>query len=963
MTRLFETAPDLLEDFKQFLPESAAAAKAAGARAAQEDAFPLSNTRTEPTYTAAAMQHAHIHQTPSREQPRLPPMGNFAPTPSTNRDNKRKRGEKQANLVGMPPAMPEILPPRPVAGQPVIGSKVSLIDVLKFPLGPPQVCTFPRGGWTWLAHGPHDNASHGPATVVLQSLAAYSPVAVEPFLINPLHPIPLSFNFLQIFHPSITFSLWSFSFMLHTVSMPIFEREYHCQPVDGHSTRSKAPNKRPYDGPRANFSGQRAKHQHAVKPPIVDAVMPQISPNLVPPLPMPMRPVYTQAPTAEDLNFFDRVRKHLNNKSQYSEFLKLMNLYTQDLCSAAWLVYRVQAFIGNNPELFKWFKNFIGAEPEDEVIEQAPMPPTNKVALANCRGLGPSYRLLPKVEQHKLCSGRDQLCMSVLNDEWVSHPTWASEDSGFVAHRKNQFEEGLHRIEEERHDYDTHIGVADRTIQLLEPIAQQLATLSADARTHLEVAPNLGGQSEFIPRRAIYKIYGRERGVEVMNRLRDKPYDVIPTLLDRLRQKREEWRAAQREWNKVWRMQTGNLFWRSLDHQGAGAKHDKRQFTTKAIQQEIMVREAEQKRGRDITLKAQAPFHLEVSFEDESLIYDCCTLLLAWAQANNATQEQPKLPNFIREFAATFFGIDPENIRESFQGDEHIEGDGNESDNQDEGSSPRYRTASRKTGGLLREVFSRGRTGRSRRDGDGSISESRASSAEPQSGVDEDMPNVSTPPADDALPGKRSEKTWLDIPTESGNGDAANANQEYGRTTYNLYSNWNTYTFFRLFSLLYERLLRLKRWESYVHEQVAQELIEKPATKIGWIEKMPGDFFLDVSPGANYYSQMLLKFEELLTTGSSDIQTEVEETLRHFYLFFGSQLYHCDKLVAHCIKHAVSIVSNDTKDNSWNVWQAFKRDRLKEKTTHNDELVYRKQVEKLSKDHDVIRISYVSFTQ
>ena len=48
------------------------------------------------------------------------------------------------------------------------------------------------------------------------------------------------------------------------------------------------------------------------------------------------------------------------------------------------------------------------------------------------------------------CSGRDEMCWEVLNDEWVGHPTWASEDSGFIAHRKNQYEEILFKIEEEK---------------------------------------------------------------------------------------------------------------------------------------------------------------------------------------------------------------------------------------------------------------------------------------------------------------------------------------------------------------------------------------------------------------------------------------------------------------------------------------------------------------------------------
>jgi Paired amphipathic helix repeat len=96
VTSLFSSAPDLLEDFKQFLPESAAQHRAAqqqAARHAAEDAVMLSNVRGEQTYQPAP---PHQHQTPRTDTSRLPPMGNFAPTPTANRDNKRKRGERQA---------------------------------------------------------------------------------------------------------------------------------------------------------------------------------------------------------------------------------------------------------------------------------------------------------------------------------------------------------------------------------------------------------------------------------------------------------------------------------------------------------------------------------------------------------------------------------------------------------------------------------------------------------------------------------------------------------------------------------------------------------------------------------------------------------------------------------------------------------------------------------------------------
>jgi paired amphipathic helix protein Sin3a len=114
VTHLFGGAPDLLEDFKQFLPESAAQHRAQqqAAKNAAEDAVMLSNVRGESGYGAAANQ-----QTPGRaDTSRLPPMGNFAPTPTANRDNKRKRDRQGPVAAPMPPSMPQELPTSNVRG-------------------------------------------------------------------------------------------------------------------------------------------------------------------------------------------------------------------------------------------------------------------------------------------------------------------------------------------------------------------------------------------------------------------------------------------------------------------------------------------------------------------------------------------------------------------------------------------------------------------------------------------------------------------------------------------------------------------------------------------------------------------------------------------------------------------------------------------------------------------------------
>lgn len=98
VTELFKSAPDLLEDFKQFLPESAAQAKAqAAARQAAEDAAMLSNVRGEPNYIGGA-PNAQVH-TP-RPEIKMPQVGNFAPPPSAGKETKKRRGGAGSQITG-----------------------------------------------------------------------------------------------------------------------------------------------------------------------------------------------------------------------------------------------------------------------------------------------------------------------------------------------------------------------------------------------------------------------------------------------------------------------------------------------------------------------------------------------------------------------------------------------------------------------------------------------------------------------------------------------------------------------------------------------------------------------------------------------------------------------------------------------------------------------------------------------
>lgn len=837
VTHLFKAAPDLLEDFKQFLPESAAHAKAAerARREAEESAMVSHMRETGGIYQSPILSREAHMATPTHgaRGTGLPPVGNFAPTPIA-KDNKKRKPERQGTA---------------------------------------------------------------------DSIAGLS--------------------------------------------------------------SSKAP-----------FGGQQGKRQKQVHPNSKGVSdQPPPSPNLVPQLPAPIPPTMTSAATNDELAFFDRAKKVIGNKNTMTEFLKLCNLFSQDFIDASTLVYRARSFIGSNPDLMKWFEDFVGRPEEEIVHELKPRIPTGRVSLSNCRGLGPSYRLLPKRERQKLCSGRDELCNAVLNDEWASHPTWASEDSGFIAHRKNMFEEALHRIEEERHDYDYNIEACARTIQLLEPIAQQLRRMSDAEQAQYKLPPGLGGQSETIYKRIIMKIYGRERGQEAIEHLHAMPYSVIPVLLNRLKERLESWKMAQREWEKVWREQTQKMFWKSLDHQAVNNnKNDRRQFQTKSLQTDIAVKHEEMRRQENQIRGTMQNAQMEFLIEDVDVLVDVTHLLAVYVQHNVETDSSPKLATFIKEFVPLFFGLDTEvfDWKMKARGGEtpptdHAEDPG--SGAEDSGSA-RGKKSSGKTSSLLRSALDpiRGRKVSRKDREESNTSGSRASTPDIGSNAGDpyDMTLDNLEDHSDAT--ERAAQRWFEHP-ELGNsisgGRNVDPNEPQKRNTYRMWANTPLYCFMRMLVIFYERLYKLKISEDSAARTIRNAMRPKPAMELGIIDKLPTDFFSDVeinpSGPFHYYNQMIGKFEQFVMQ-DAEFVPEIEEPLRRYYLQSGYPLYPFEKLVQSTVRFAATIVNGENKDKSWDIYQLFKKDRLKEATTIIQQTDYKKAIEKMIKDGDLYRVNYVSPT-
>ena len=236
------------------------------------------------------------------------------------------------------------------------------------------------------------------------------------------------------------------------------------------------------------------------------------------------------------------------------------------------------------------------------------------------------------------------MCKSVLNDEWVSHPSFSSEDSVFMAHKKNLYEEALHRTEEERHEYDFHIDALVRTIGVLEPLNHKILGMTPEERAIFRLKPNFGGAGKAVHQRIIKKIYGREAGLEVLQAMQDSPALALPVVLTRLKQKETEWKRAQREWNKIWRAVDAANYARSLDHQGITFKMtDKKALTTKAFVAQIeAIMETQMARRAALVdplyARARPQHQLAYEVEDADVLRDAIKLAFSYLSRLSGTQ-------------------------------------------------------------------------------------------------------------------------------------------------------------------------------------------------------------------------------------------------------------------------------------------------------------------------------------
>ncbi|KAI0784958.1 hypothetical protein C8Q75DRAFT_776889 [Abortiporus biennis] len=757
--------------------------------------------------------------------------------------------------------------------------------------------------------------------------------------------------------------------------------------------RKRATDKDAATGPKAGPSRvvKRAKHTH--KP---DGGSPKFSSYDVPPSPplmqtptqQPARPQATFQPplgqtqgtssglnisNQEELLFFDRTKRALESSGHYDEFLRLLGLFANDIIDTKTLIERAEVFLGVG-DLMVQFKDLVGWDDKYGDVEHGPPGSIRTCApdpLAPRNpedGEGPSYRRLPDAEIKLACSGRDQLARSVLNDEWVSHPIWASEESGFIAHKKTVFEDTLHRCEEERHEYQVHIEALVRTITVLEPLESRIEEMSAEERSQFRLKSNLGGTTRTIYEKTFRKVYGRDAAAEVMRSLQECPAVAVPVVLARLKQKCIEWKRNQREWNKTWKEVDAKNFYKALDHQGSGIKaNDKKLMTVKNMVQEIEAAKSEQ---LSVNGRTGAVYHLQFEFADTGVLHDSLKMIYSFldhSQSQYSSQERRSVERFLRSFVPVLFMFSSHEFNEACgplepgHDDDHLD----EADRPGQHSVSATHSSSGVPPGDLRKRLLKTVQENAPRKGTKESSSRSGGSSSPAPGSPLLDSKIVDGTGSSPSVNVRSipEDTWIrEIMTEGyvAAGDTAVPIQPF-------FANTTFYTLLRLLQLLYSRLLICKEVGARHAREKHTSLLANPvAVDLGLDDPQGPAVVLSqimdavrssstASGDENILYMYLLEACEKYFENDMDYGT-FEEHLRWFFGTKAYYLFTIDRMIAAIVKQVQTIVSDHKCQE---IWELLQKNRDLPSSTIYDVVRYRREAEhNVGSDDHLYRVDW-----
>lgn len=624
--------------------------------------------------------------------------------------------------------------------------------------------------------------------------------------------------------------------------------------------------------------------------------------------------------TLHDFAFFDRIRKTIHNTEMYRNFLRCLIIYNNEIINEAELLQLTTPFLTAHPELLRWFKEFLGqtdtmststlnsasAAYRDETknsqsqhsfldqVHNNVVRSENSIDIdyTTCKRIGASYCAVPDDFNSPKCSGRTDLCREVLNDSWVSFPSW-SEDSTFVSSRKTQYEEYIYRCEDERFELDVVIETNAATIKVFDGVQKKLSRLSAEEAAKFRLDDCLGGTSPSIHQRAIRRIYG-DKAADIVEGLKKNPAASIPVVLRRLKAKEEEWREAQKGFNKIWREQNEKFYLKSLDHQGMNFKqNDMKYLRSKSLLNEIeALYDERHEHGDDniATSSSSVGPHLVLPYRDKSVLDDAANLLIHHVKRQTGIhkEDKQKIKSLIRQFIPDLFY----HPRQELSDDER--------DDVEEKSVKKTRL----------DDLGGGANG----DGVGDDEDDEETKiAEPCDTMPSSVTVITT--ADGRQPGDINLED-VKIPLH-----AISCHPDERYTLFFADNHW--YLFLRLHQILCDRLSKMYERANII---MKQELSSKEARK----ESAAISLRLKPKPEIeveDYYPATLDMVKNVLD-GNMD-STTYEDTLREMFGIHAYIAFTLDKVVSHAVRQLQYLVTDETCQDCYDL---FVKERVKSAT-------------------------------
>uniref|UniRef100_A0A7S3QMC6 Histone deacetylase interacting domain-containing protein n=1 Tax=Dunaliella tertiolecta TaxID=3047 RepID=A0A7S3QMC6_DUNTE len=402
-----------------------------------------------------------------------------------------------------------------------------------------------------------------------------------------------------------------------------------------------------------------------------------------------------QLPLTRELQFLERVKARLRSRESYSDFLKCLNLYAQDIISRQELVQLVSDIFGRAPDLVSQFHSFVnncevmdmGELAQAGNLGRPGMPPMSnrdmlkaklqkdkfmtkplsEIVASETERITPSYVKIPPGYPRLKSTGRTQIGEEVLNDQYVNVIT-GSEDYSFKLMRKNQYEEALFRCEDDRYEFEMCIEQNRSAMRALRPMVEKLTLMSPEERANLRLddVPRFNSMHTG----HIQRLYS-EQGPVLVDLLRKNPAVAIPVVFHRMEQKDAEWQRVKAEMTKIWRKVYEQNYPRSLDHRSFYFKQqEKKNLMGKTMVSEIKDA-ADRRRADEQHLKclsmahrystpaAGIPGHKDLAYQyaDKSVFGDVFTVLRTAIDHHVQASARDQVLLLYLEAVEPFFGL------------------------------------------------------------------------------------------------------------------------------------------------------------------------------------------------------------------------------------------------------------------------------------------------------------------